>query len=505
MRGVLYGRVSTDREEQKNSLHNQIVLGESVAKEKGVMIVDRYIDSKSGTGIKSREGIQHLIEDAKAKKFDVVIAKSVSRLGRNMLQSLQTADQLEKLNIRLILPEDNYDSETSSTRLMFNLKAVLAEEESAKISERVKLGLQSSAREGKFASSIPPYGYKINPTTKRLEIDEEFAPIVKKIFELYLYEGWGMSKIGNYLMKMKITTPRAAAGARNAGFRWHQQTIKGILKNPNYTGALVQHRTETTNRLGNSETYKTRKEVDTQYQIVVKNTHPAIVSQDEFDSVQALMKAKGKAKSNGKESLFANIAVCADCCTGMHFKSDRRNGAYVCGGYVKHTTMYCTSHIIEEKKLLEAVKKDITSLIKENKSIEKLYGTAEKKALTAQASLVTELKKLEKQSDKLSQQFNSLLSLHAEGIITSEQFKDKNKEISQQQLTTANRRMELKALIDEKKDLDKNIQAFKKVIQNFLNLNMSSQQDLKQFLQRLIEKIEVFEKGKIVIHYNLAP
>nr|WGD73480.1 recombinase family protein [Bacillus subtilis] len=250
MKGVLYARVSTQREEQKNSLHNQVVLGESIAKEKGIMIIDRYLDSKSGTGIKSREGIQHLIEDAKARKFDVVIAKSVSRLGRNMLQSLQTADQLERLNIRLILPEDNYDSDTSSTRLMFNLKAVLAEEESAKLSERVKLGLQSSARDGKFASSIPPYGYKINPTTKKLEVDEEFAPTVKKIFNLYLYEGWGMSRIGNYLMKMKVIPPRAAVGIRNGGTRWHQQTIKNILTNPNYTGNLVQHRTESTSRLG---------------------------------------------------------------------------------------------------------------------------------------------------------------------------------------------------------------------------------------------------------------
>lgn len=112
-------------------------------------------NSISGTGFKNREGIQQLLEDAISKKFDVVIAKSISRLGRNMLQSLQIADQLERLQIRLILPEDTYDTETSSTRLMFNLKAALAEEESAKLSERVKFGLQASAREGKVKCSLP--------------------------------------------------------------------------------------------------------------------------------------------------------------------------------------------------------------------------------------------------------------------------------------------------------------------------------------------------------------
>ena len=171
-----------------------------------LFFIIRAYDSLSGTGMKNRDGIQQLLEDARAKKFDVVIAKSVSRLGRNMFQSLQIADQLERLQIRLILPEDTYDTQTSSTRLMFNLKAALAEEESAKLSERIKLGLQSSAREGKVKCSLPPYGYKINPITKSLEIDEEYAKVVKNIFDFYLHKCWGMAKIGNYLMRLKVAT-----------------------------------------------------------------------------------------------------------------------------------------------------------------------------------------------------------------------------------------------------------------------------------------------------------
>nr|WGD73479.1 recombinase zinc beta ribbon domain-containing protein [Bacillus subtilis] len=136
-----------------------------------------------------------------------------------------------------------------------------------------------------------------------------------------------------------------------------------------------------------------RKEVDESKQIVIKNAHPAIISQDVFDSVQALMKAKGQAKSNGRESLFANIAVCGDCGLGMHFRSDRRNGAYVCGGYVKHTSMYCTSHIIEEKKLLEAVKNDITSLVKDHVSIEQLYGTGREKSINCSSIDCIRIKK----------------------------------------------------------------------------------------------------------------
>lgn len=173
MKCAIYARVSTKREEQKNSLQNQINLGESIAKELGFTVVGRYIDDgKSGGGIKNRSAIQRMLVDAKDSKFDVIIAKSVSRLGRNTIQSLQTADQLERSKIRLILPEDNYDTASSDTRLLFHLKAALAEEESAKLSQRIKLGLQANARQGKYKASLPPYGYRLSAEGKRLEIDE---------------------------------------------------------------------------------------------------------------------------------------------------------------------------------------------------------------------------------------------------------------------------------------------------------------------------------------------
>lgn len=381
MKCVIYARVSTKREEQKNSLENQISLAERIAKEQGFTVVERYIDNGiSGTGFKNRSEINRLLQDAKKKKFDVMIAKSVSRLGRNTSKSLRLADELEQAGIRLILPEDDYDTATSKSRFMFNLKAMLAEEESAKLSERTKLGQRERARKGDYKGSLPPYGYKIDPSTKQLVLDEVTAPIVKEIYRLYLHEGRGLFSIGNELMQRGVETPRSTSKASNAGNRWHQSTLKRILTNPVYTGKLVYCREETTNTLSKSETYKIRKKVDPENQIIIENAHPAIISEDDFQSVQLLMKKKGQSKSNGKESLFAHIAKCADCGSGMHFKPDRRKGAYVCGGYVKHTTSYCSSHIISEKKLLELIKDDLKAMIKNTVKIERLYGIAEKKA-----------------------------------------------------------------------------------------------------------------------------
>ncbi|AHL73534.1 hypothetical protein BW16_04020 [Bacillus pumilus] len=226
-----------------------------------------------------------------------------------------------------------------------------------------RLALRDKANQGEYKASQAPYGYSINPITKKLEVNEETATIVKEIFRLYLYEGWGMFKISNYLMKNGTHAPRK-------GKKWHQNTIKGILNNQAYIGKLVHCKEETLNTLAKSELYKKRKQLKPEKQVIIENAHPALISKEDFQAVQELMRRKGKQKSNGKESLFAHIAQCADCKSGMHFKPDRRNGAYVCGGYFKHTTSYCSSHIIEERLLLNAVKADIKAMIKDTVKVE---------------------------------------------------------------------------------------------------------------------------------------
>lgn len=350
--------------------------------------------------------------------------------------------------------------------------------------------------------SVPPFGYRTNPATKKLEIDETTAPIVNEIFRLYLYEGWGMFSICNLLMRRGIPSPRAHSGTANGGRKWHQNTIKGILTNPVYTGKQVFHREETTRILAASETYKVRRKVDEKEQIVIENSHPALVTEDEFNAVQELMRKRGKHKSNGKESLFSYILKCPDCGSGMHFKPDRRKGAYVCGGYVKYTSSYCSSHIIEEKVLLQVVKDDLKSLIRDSVKLDTLYGIAEEKALAVRSQLHKELNRVEKQLGELD--FDKLLTLHVDGAINSDQFKHQNERISQQQQELLNKKTELIVALEEGKNLEERKEAFRKEVERFINLDISDEQVLKQFLQRLIQTIEVFEDGKIKIHYNLS-
>lgn len=324
------------------------------------------------------------------------------------------------------------------------------------------MGLQSSARQGTRRVSIPPYGYTFNETTNALEIDENTAPIVREIFELYLHKGRRMFTISNVLMRRSIPTPRASAGVSNAGTKWQQSTIKGILSNPVYLGNLVYRREETTGTLAESELYKIRRKVEADKQIITVNTHPALVSDEDFEAIQVLMRKKGTHKSNGKESLFSYIVVCPACGSGMHFKPDRRKGAYVCGGYVKYTSSYCSSHIIAEKELLQAVKDDLAALVRDNVSMDRLYGIAEEKANSVHTNTKKELARIDKELAEMDKRFDKLLSLHVDDKITSEQFKQQNERIVKQQQELSNRKAELIVLFEARQDLTEQLQVFKK-------------------------------------------
>lgn len=148
---AIYIMVSTERDSQKNSLENQESYLTNIAISNGWEVCKVYKDDGvSGARIFNRSDLQGLMADARKKKFGIVLAKSVSRLGRNTIECLLTASEMESdLGVRLILPEDSHDSLTSTSRLNFQLRAILAEEESAKMSSRIKHGYRASAQRGK--------------------------------------------------------------------------------------------------------------------------------------------------------------------------------------------------------------------------------------------------------------------------------------------------------------------------------------------------------------------
>jgi len=352
MRCAVYVRVSTDKEEQKDSLKYQQELFYNYIAEKGWDIYKFYIDVESGTTAK-REELQKLIEDAQNKEFDIILAKELSRLARNGELSYKIKNLCENQGIHIITLDNAINTLTGNTH-MFGLYAWMYEQESQNTSNRVKETLKTRAKNGLFKGSNPPYGYEVRDGKLYIRNDET-PNIVRRIFKEYL-EGNGRQSIARRLYNEGIPTPAQIAGKANAGDKWHDSTIRCILTNPHYVGDLVQGRTTTV-----SVTSKRRKNVPKEEQFIIKNAHEPIISRETFDAVQNQLEQRRKYITAPKIHLFTNVLFCADCGTGMWFRSNR--DGYICGAYARHGKKACTAHTIKEDFLKETILNDIKSLI----------------------------------------------------------------------------------------------------------------------------------------------
>ena len=210
----------------------------------------------------------------------------MSRLARNGKLSYEIKDIAEKHNIHIIT-FDNAINSLEGNIHMFGLYAWVYEQESQRTSERIKAALNTNAKRGDLHGSNPPYGYKVSD--KKLFLADDNTPdVVKSFFGLYL-GGKGFDSNARSLSKKGYPTPSQVAQKNNAGRYWHGSTIKTMLCNPHYTGILVQGRKTT-----RSITSQSRHNVPVEKHIIVKDTHPAIITHEMFDAVQELMKSRKK-------------------------------------------------------------------------------------------------------------------------------------------------------------------------------------------------------------------
>lgn len=286
MRCAIYIRVSTNREEQKTSLINQRDLFERYIQDKGWDIYDFYVDVESGTKAK-RESLQKLIEDAKAKKFDVILAKELSRLARNGELSYQIKNIAENNKVHIITLDNAINTLDGNTS-MFGMYAWLYEQESQRISSRMKSAFKTKAQNGCYKGSFAPYGYYLKDDRKLYVRQDNTPNIVKRIFKDY-FSGKGFDRIARELYEEGIPTPGQVAGKSDATDKWHGSSVRLILENPNYTGDLVQGRSETI-----SVTTNRRNKKEIEDYIITTNSHEAIITKTDFEAVQQLIKSRKK-------------------------------------------------------------------------------------------------------------------------------------------------------------------------------------------------------------------
>lgn len=298
---AIYVRVSTEEQATEGySISAQLQTLRQYTNLHGWEIVEEYVDEGiSGKNIKDRPAMRKLVEDVEKDKFQALLVWKISRLSRNMLDTLKLLDKFEYYNVKFISYSENFDTGTPIGRLVVQLMASIAEMERNTLSENVKLGMKQRAMEGLWNGGVV-FGYNLNDR-KLLVINQDEAEVVKLIFTMYA-DGKGLRAIANYLNKTGYKTKRNRHFSING--------IAQILDNPIYIGKIrwLQHENwDTQRRRGKNPN-----------PICVDGQHEAIISDELWSIVQARRKSKSfKQRQSHEPFLLSGLLRCPDCGKGM--------------------------------------------------------------------------------------------------------------------------------------------------------------------------------------------
>ena len=372
----LYYRLSQEDERQGESvsIDNQRTILRKYAEERGFEIHDEYIDDGiSGTTFQRPE-VQRLLDDAKTGVINTIIVKDLSRFGRNYIEVGQYVDYVfPAFGIRFIAIQDNVDTENrdSGAMEMMPIMNVFNEWHAANTSKKIRAVRRSNAKEGIYTAKKASYGYKMGTDKKRAPVvDEETAPIVKRIFEMYA-SGMSPRKISEILNLEGIPSPATYAYTQsgqkpkpNVVGLWTAVTIREMLNKIIYIGHMPQLR-------WTSLSYKNHKRFrkDESEWTVVYNNHEPIISQELWDKVQERKKsvAQGRKTKVGYTHPLSGFLFCADCgnkmklCTSVSRKGTRLYH-FDCGYHLRYGKAYCFSHYIAASALEEIVLGDIREM-----------------------------------------------------------------------------------------------------------------------------------------------
>ena len=370
LRVTFYARVSTDRYEQLNSLENQVMYFENFIKEQeNWTFVDGYVDEGiSGTSVKKREDFLRMVDDAKKKKFNLILTKEISRFSRNTLDSIKYTQELLICGVGVHFLSDNINTFQPDSELRLTIMSSIAQEEIRKLSERVRFGYKRSVEKGIVPGSNNIYGYTKNKG--KLVIDEEQAKFIRLIFETYVSENIGVHRLGFKLFEEYGVTNYS--GKPIAG-----TVIKNIIRNPKYKGYFCAHKETTVDYHD-----RKRKRFKRDEWIVYKDneTCPPIVSEELWDKANEILDAKSKKhdqiNKNNKYNKFPFSGLMHCHFDGATFvrgtyqigKGDRsrRRKFWACNNYRIHgkkKTEGCNSPVLYYEELVEVCKKILNMIL----------------------------------------------------------------------------------------------------------------------------------------------
>ena len=506
---ALYIRLSKEDENEgpSQSVQNQESLLREFVQQHRLSVFDTYVDDGwSGTSF-DRPSFQRMIGDIETKKVNMVITKDLSRLGRDYIM---TGHYMERYfpehRVRYISLLDGIDTGVDSTANDITpFRAIMNDMYAKDISKKIKSVKRDKQRKGQFIGGKPMYGYKMHPTEKnKIVIDEEVAPIVRRIFALAL-SGMSCRNIATLLNQEGVPTPATYANlpvARPGPYTglWSSERISDMLQNETYLGNMVQGRSV-------KISYKSKKclKQDPANWVVVEGTHEPLVDAETFRKVRMLVNSRKHTRSRTYDFLLKGLIFCHECgypLAVLNRKNARGEDVlyFVCRTYQRFTKAgVCTCHSIKEKTVTDAVVAKVREVCQAYLNPDELLPVAQEAVENArkQSSLELELQALQSKIDSLTANLDRMYTDRLSGLLPEADFQRIFGRIKLERGQLEEKRKELE--LRQKSPVRSEDRA-RELVQRFIETAGES----RELLVSLIERVELTEDKKILIKFRFA-
>lgn len=506
---ALYIRLSKEDESEgpSQSVQNQESLLREFVQQHRLSVYDTYIDDGwSGTSF-DRPAFQQMIADIEAKKVNMVITKDLSRLGRDYIL---TGHYMERYfpehRVRYISLLDGIDTGVDSTANDITpFRAIMNDMYAKDISKKIKSVKRDKQRKGQFIGGKPVYGYKMHPTEKnKIVIDEEVAPIVRRIFALAL-SGMSCRNIATLLNQEGVPTPATYANlpvARPGPYTglWSSERISDMLQNETYIGNMVQGRSV-------KISYKSKKclKQDPANWVVVEGTHEPLVDAETFRKVRLLVNSRKHTRSRTYDFLLKGLIFCHECgypLAVLNRKNARGEDVlyFVCRTYQRFTKAgVCTCHSIKEKTVTDAVIAKVREVCQAYLNPDELLLMAREAVENAgkQSSLETELQALQSKIDSLTANLDRMYTDRLNGLLPEADFQRIFGRIKGEREQLEEKRQ---ALEFQRKSPVRSEDRARELVQRFIETAGES----RELLVSLIERVELTEDKEVMIKFRFA-
>ncbi len=489
-----YCRVSTDKEDQLNSLEAQKEFFGEYTKRTGDTLIKLYADEGiSGTKIKNRKEFLKMLSDAEHGLFEMVVVKDISRFARNTVDLLQSVRKLKALGIETQFLTANMTN-MGNSEFVLTIFGALAQEESANTSKRVKFGKKMNAEKGRVPNIV--YGYdKTIGDYFNLKINKQEADVIKQIYHWYLKEGYGAAKIANMLNERGLKTKRNC--------NWSQNAVCRILMNELYTGKIINGKEEVADFLTGQ-----RKEKDETEWIVVERSELKIIDSEDYEKAQQMLHGRHMAFNMKRERqsnkyLFSTLIRCKECGWSFRRTVHTYKNTYVrwvCSGRNGKGVNSCpNATTIDEEELINVLQNYFNDVLKQKKKVVNYVIEEFQRAYKAKDENIEYERELKSQLQKLVKAREKYMDMYADDLISREEL---NKKIGGSRKEIERLENELKMIsynLTKGEQLESVLSNTFKTIEDIISVRDMTNAQLK----KIVDKIEVDKDRNVDIHLRL--